>query len=266
MSIQWSLVLFTALVGLGSWLFVFVAADGFLKKAPAGTAVPTALIAGAVVLVGGVCSVFHLGNPQRIFNALTHVGMGIFLEMALIGVTLVCIVVFVVLLHRGQEQPARVVGVIGAACAAVLSFAMGSSYLMAARPNWDTVLLPIGYGTTSMAMGAAAWLAVLGARKASDDALKTYGLIAAAFGVVALACVLAYGLSVGAAGEAYLWVAAALGGAAPALLCYLAQARRKQCTATASSALVLALAGAIAFRMLMWVLGTPLTDAFGVVL
>ena len=41
---------------------------------------------------------------------------------------------------------------------------------------------------------------------------------------------------------------------------------KKFFTLLLSTALVLALAGAIAFRMLMWVLGTPLTDAFGVVL
>lgn len=51
MTIQWSLVLFTALTGIGGWTFVCVAADEFLGRAKAA-AFPAAVVAFALSAVG----------------------------------------------------------------------------------------------------------------------------------------------------------------------------------------------------------------------
>ena len=71
MTIQWSLVLFTALTGIGGWTFVCVTADEFLGRAKAA-AFPAAVVAFALSAVGGLASVTHLSHPDRIMGALGH--------------------------------------------------------------------------------------------------------------------------------------------------------------------------------------------------
>ncbi len=70
-SIQWSLVLFTALTGIAGWTFVCVAADEFLGRAKAA-AFPAGIAAFVLAVVGGLASVTHLSHPDRIMGALGH--------------------------------------------------------------------------------------------------------------------------------------------------------------------------------------------------
>ena len=64
------------------------------------------------------------------------------------------------------------------ACLAVfgvlLSFMAGESYLMEARPNWCSQLLPLGYLLTAVPEGIAAYLVVVAA-KAKDADVAPYG-------------------------------------------------------------------------------------------
>lgn len=62
MEIQWSLVLFTALTGMGGCMFACVAADEFLGRAKAA-AFPAAVAALVIAVAGGLASVTHLSHP-----------------------------------------------------------------------------------------------------------------------------------------------------------------------------------------------------------
>lgn len=276
MTIQWSLVLFTVLAGLGGWCFAFVAVDRFMKKTPKA-AFPAALVAGITAVVGGLCSVTHLGNPSRIFAALTHAGSGIFYEMLLIGVMLVCVVAFLVLLKRGQEGAATVLAVIGGIAGVVLSFACGASYMMAARPAWDTIALPLAYGGTALVLGAAAYALVAAATSAKatagDEAatsvagaLGFYGIVVAICGIVAAVTVLVYGAAADLMADSLIWIAVLAAGIAPAALGFFASKRSNGITVLLGIACACALVGAVALRCAMWIAGTPIMDAFGIVL
>lgn len=197
MEIQWSLVLFTALTGTAGWMYACVAADEFLKKAPKSAFVAS-IVAFVVAVVGGLASVTHLSHPDRMLNALQHPTSGIFVEAALIGCFCVCVAIYAIMVKRGVSESARkVVVVIGAAFGIALSFMAGESYMMEARPNWNTPLLPLGYLGTAIPAGVAAYLTVVAARKEIDDA-KPYAVTLLVGGVVAAVTALAYGLSAGA--------------------------------------------------------------------
>ena len=99
MEIQWSLVLFTALTGMGGCMFACVAADEFLGRAKAA-AFPAAVAALVIAVVGGLASVTHLSHPDRIMGALSHPTSGIFTEALLVGCLCVCVVVYLLsLIH-----------------------------------------------------------------------------------------------------------------------------------------------------------------------
>ena len=143
MEIQWALVLFTVVSGAGAWLFAFSMLGSLLKKDAAPGKMET-ITAFVLVAVGGCMSVMHLSHVDRILEALNHPTSGIFIEAAMIGVLCVILAVYFVLLARNSSEKARTaVGVLGLLVGMVFTYACGSSYLMEARPAWQTVTLPL---------------------------------------------------------------------------------------------------------------------------
>ena len=153
MEIQWALVLFTVVSGAGAWLFAFSMLGSLLKKDAAPGKMET-ITAFVLVAVGGCMSVMHLSHVDRILEALNHPTSGIFIEAAMIGVLCVILAVYFVLLARNSSEKARTaVGVLGLLVGMVFTYACGSSYLMEARPAWQTVTLPLAYFAFAMLRG-----------------------------------------------------------------------------------------------------------------
>ena len=281
MEIQWSLVLFTALTGLAGWLFVCVAVDEFLGRAKKAS-FPAAVVSIVVAIVGGLASVTHLSHPDRIMGALSHPTSGIFVEAVLIGCLIVCVAVYLVLLKRGAGAGARkAVAVVGAVFGVLLSFMAGESYLMSARPNWNTQLLPLGYLLTVAPAGIAAYLTVVAAvagkgagEAAGKDAaasleLKPYPMALLVAGVLSAVGVLAYTLSAGASDDAafgLLALAVIAGGVVPCVVGALLPKKPESLLALAAASCVCALVGAIAYRCIMWVVTVPVADLFMMVI
>ena len=153
MEIQWALVLFTVISGAGAWLFAFSMLGYLLKKDATPSKMET-IVAFVLVAVGGCMSVLHLSHVDRILEALNHPTSGIFVEAAMIGVLCVILAVYFVLLVRGSSEKARTaVGVLGLLVGMVFTYACGSSYMMEARPAWQTVALPLAYFAFAMLRG-----------------------------------------------------------------------------------------------------------------
>ena len=147
MEIQWSLVLFTALTGMGGCMFACVAADEFLGRAKAA-AFPAALVSLIIAVVGGLASVTHLSHPDRIMGALSHPTSGIFTEALLVGCLCVCVVVYLVLLKREAGAGARkAVAVIGA-----ITLLLGGIYLIATKVI--SPVIPVTYLATVAVLSA----------------------------------------------------------------------------------------------------------------
>lgn len=154
MDIQWPLVFFTLFVGLGCGTFVAsIALTEWCGKERQIRTV-SSIIALVAFAVGGFSSTMHLGHAERMFGALGHPTSGIFMESTMIALVGFDIIIYLLALKRNaSEQTCKVIGTIGALLAVVLAFSNGDAYVMAARPAWNTLLLPVNYVASAAVMG-----------------------------------------------------------------------------------------------------------------
>jgi len=230
------------------------------------------LVALCVMLVGGIASVMHLAHPENILSALNHPTSGIFIEAVLVGLSLVCMLVFIILLKKDTSDGAqKAFAVIGAILGIVLSFEAGKSYMMASAGVWNTWLLPLGYLCTVIPAGAAAYLAVV-AENADAESVKLPAMLLIIGGCLAAVMSLAYVLSAGAAANVagLLYGGCILcGGVVPAVCGVMIMRKPEQARMFACVALVGALIGAVSFRCIMWAIympsavGAPFITDFG---
>jgi anaerobic dimethyl sulfoxide reductase subunit C (anchor subunit) len=270
MEIQWTLVLFTMLSGTGAGLFLFaVLGHQFIKDRIDNTTLTIASVAALVLLVaGGIASVFHLHHAERILEALNHPTTGIFLEALTLGITSVIIVVFLLVMMRtdGESAALKIIGVIGILSAAVFMFVVGQSYMLHARPTWDTVLLPLSYLATAATTSAAFYLFLLKLRKQVSGAVVFAGRCLLIVGLLAAVVVVAFGMVTGTAtGEqaAIFWgLVIAVGLVIPAGCGLFAQMNPDKATTIGFVALCATPIGCIAFRCFMWIVGASILDLF----
>ncbi|MEG2532694.1 MAG: DmsC/YnfH family molybdoenzyme membrane anchor subunit [Gordonibacter sp.] len=268
MEIQWALVLFTVVSGAGAWLFAFSMLSSLFKKDEAPSKMET-IVAFVLVAVGGCMSVMHLSHVDRILEALNHPTSGIFIEAAMIGVLCVILAVYFIMLVRGTSKKARTaVGILGLLVGMVFTYACGSSYMMEARPAWQTVALPLAYFGTAAAAGSGLNLLLKAAQKRTDEAVSFAGLMAVAGGalgaVLAAAFCVITGSYVAASDNGAIAWAVALFVALAAVIASGAVVLKQPKNALALSTIALAagLVAAVALRVVMWLIGTPFMDFF----
>lgn len=183
MSIEWALVGFTTFVALGVGLFAGVVATEWWHREEQ-IRLPGAIAALVALALGGISSVLHLGHPERIFGALGHPTSGIFAESTLIGLLGLGIIAYLMAMRRNASDGARrMTATIAVAPGIMLAFAVGDSYVMASRPAWNTLVLPLLYLVSAGVMGCFS-LSVLITRTKDADAT---GETAAAVNRTALA-------------------------------------------------------------------------------
>ncbi|WP_172135382.1 hypothetical protein [Adlercreutzia sp. ZJ473] len=139
MEMQWPLILFTAFVAWSAGLFgtqSVLAVMGKAKKAQ----MPMLITSAALLVIGGVAVFFHLEHWERIFNGFGHLSSGITQELIAIVVLAIVMVVFFVMLRKGAggEVP-RALAIVGIVVAVALVCVAGASYLMPARPTWNSI-------------------------------------------------------------------------------------------------------------------------------
>lgn len=269
MEIQWSLVLFTAIASCGAWVSVGVAIDE-VRGLTKNTNWLASIVAVVLAVIGGLVSVTHLSHPDRIMAVLGHPTAGIFLEALLIGLFIVAVAVYLIMLKR-EVSPAvrKVVAIIAAVIGIVFSFASGYSYMMEARVTWNTIALPLGYMGFGAASGLSLYLLLCALKKEAADAVKLAGLETLVGGALALVCGLWFGFASGAAtgaAAAVFWVAIICGGIAPMVCGYLGSKKPAGAVAMAGVAFAGGIIGSVAFRAVMWMVGTAIANYFGIVL
>ncbi|MEF9875565.1 MAG: DmsC/YnfH family molybdoenzyme membrane anchor subunit [Gordonibacter sp.] len=153
MEVQWPLLIFSVLLGITSGSFVFLGV-GELKNKFAEVRFMGALIALVFLAVGGCASVFHMGHPERATHLLGNLGSGLSMELFTVGITGLVAIVYVVLSRKDYPGARKVFGVIAAVLGLVLPVVAGMSYLIAARPAWDSAALPLMYLGAGLAMGS----------------------------------------------------------------------------------------------------------------
>jgi anaerobic dimethyl sulfoxide reductase subunit C (anchor subunit) len=167
MAIQWPLVLFTLLTGLGVGAFSCVAVIEWLGIGEV-VLMPGTITALVAMAAGGVASVYHLSHPSRAFNIVKHLGTGVGKEMILIGITGAAIFFYALIRSLGLPGlPGRILTAVGLVSGIILAFEMGATYVLPARPAWRTWLWAFIYAASAAATGLFAlyvWAALFRAR------------------------------------------------------------------------------------------------------
>lgn len=266
MEIQWSLVLFSALAGAGGWMLAALAYDE-VKGKNAATRFNAGITALIVLIVGGIASVTHLSHPDRVMGALSHPTSDIFYEALLLGLTVICLIVYVVLLKRDSSPGGRKVFIVLAAViGVVLSFVSGLGYaVMEARYSWNTPILPLGYLATSIPTGFAAYLVVVLAGKDEQQSVDHLfrGILVGGI-IAAIVCAL-YAFVSGTAGTQpiVIWgLVVAVGGIVPACIANAMAKKPEDAFGKAVCTLLCALVGSLSFRCFMWMTSTVVANFF----
>lgn len=268
MEIQWALVLFTVISGAGAWLFAFSMLGNLLKKDELPSKLET-IVSFVLLVVGGCASVFHLSHVDRILEALNHPTSGIFIEAALIGVCCVILAIYFIMLLRGTSKSAMtVVGVIGMIMCVIFSYECGASYMMDARPAWNTIATPLAYFGTACAAGAGLNMLLKGAQKRPAEAVSIAGMFGIVGGALGLVLAGAFFLVAGTSltestNGAIMWAAVTIVTAIVLIACgAMLRAKPESVLALGAVALVVGVVAAMAMRVAMWLIGTPFMDFF----
>jgi anaerobic dimethyl sulfoxide reductase subunit C (anchor subunit) len=268
MAIEWALVLFTAVSGTGAWLFV-AAALGELAKKDEVIGKAEAIVAFVLLAVGGCLSVLHLRHPEHILEALNRPASGIFIEALLVGLTALVILIYLILVWRNATAGARkAVAVVGIITGIVFSFACGSSYMMSARPAWDSIFLPLAYLGTAAAAGTSLNLLIKIVRKGDAQSVRLASLLALGGGVAGAVLALAYCLAAGGVllsgeGNTSIWlIALFLALVVAAIGSVFAGKQAEKGLGLAALAVVGGVVGAVSLRAVMWLAGAPVLDFF----
>lgn len=288
MEVQWPLVLFTLLICLSGGLF---GAQGLLAYFGKGAKLqmPTLIVAFVAAGLGGFASFTHLQHWERVFNGFGHLTSGITQEI--IAVVVIIAVMFIYFLQlRKTGEVSKPMGIVALVASLLLVFVMGHSYLMPARLVWDTPLLIVFYLANEFLLGALGiWLmaSILKAEDVTAPAAKAV-LIAAAVQLVVVAAYVGFISTVEFTDLGYyfdptnptgtptdttayftqivsgnlsllFWLGVVVVGiAVPAALAFLKKKSTPDMTLTgiASVAMLCALAGGVAFRAIIYLLGS----------
>ena len=195
MEMQWPLILFTAFVAASAGLFGTTSILGALGKARKAQ-MPLLITSVVLLAIGGIAVFFHLEHWERIFNGFGHLSSGITQELIAIVVLVAVMVAYFVALRQGDggRVPA-VLGVIGTIVAAALVVVAGASYLMPARPAWDSVTQIFSLAGNACVLGPLVAALIVAVTDGDDDdaraTLCRFALVGAVANVLATAIFLA---------------------------------------------------------------------------
>lgn len=273
MGIQWPLLLFAVFGGMGMGLLTYVALQ-VLKNRKGAIQASGSVLALGLLIVGGLCSAFHMGHPERAFYVLTNPTSGISQELVATVIACAATIALVVAFRRAgvSRSLEKGVALVALAVGLLLPLIMGHAYLMEARPAWNTPLLPLMFLGDAWAMGFTAAFGLARFGKASEEELsrtRRYALFGiAAFAVttalwlvgVAIAYEPAYSRSIERvlSGDLALmfWLGTVvLGMVLPAAVAF-ASDRMPSGRALAAVAILSVLAGSVAIRVVMYSIGT----------
>jgi anaerobic dimethyl sulfoxide reductase subunit C (anchor subunit) len=262
MAIEWSLVIFSLLAGIGGCTFAYVAISEFTNSGIKSRFSVT-LVALILTLIGGCASVTHLASPQNVMAAVQNLFSfsGISIELILIGITLVLMIIYLVLVKREAVDGVRkVVAILGLIAGLLLAFFTGHGYVLQAQPTWDTQALPFAYLGTALAAGAFLYVVVAAIQDAEDAKKMALPVsVGAIVGVISiLVYVFALGLDKAGSEPLVLWGGLVLCGCVVVAVCAVLTLAKKDLgnpVAVPAIGLVTAFVGALSIRALMWLVG-----------
>lgn len=287
MAVQWPLLIFSVLLGVTSGSFVFIGVGEFMGKFKE-VRFTGVLIALACLVIGGIASAFHLGHPERATHLLGNLGSGLTKELAAVVVMAIVAIAYAVLVRKDYPAARKALGIAGAVAGVALPIIAGASYLMAARPAWDSATLPLMYlgGGLGSGMTLMAALVLAKGDASPSDEQKLAVKLAIAGMVVLVVLSLAYVAWIGLAPHqadsrsigrlmagdlafAFWLGVVGVGLAAPCILAGLAwktmggpvAAAARRASSYLFAACACSVVGAVVLRVIMYAVGTSV-EAF----
>lgn len=272
MASDWALVFYTSLVALGTGIFIAVGVNEW-RVSTSKIRFLGALLAFALLALGGFSSVLQLGHPERIFGALSNPTSGIFMESMMMGLTALSMVAYMVALRRrARAVSLKIIATIGGIFAAILAYAVGDTYTQTAMPAWNTLLVPLVSLMTAITAACFADTLLNPTQPNNGRHISKQMTLAAL--IVFAAVVIAYVARLASSvmpddshlaievlyGELspLFWIGiVAIGWLIPTLLTLMRSPKTSHQT-LASVALMCVFVGAISFRLMMFRLGTAM--------
>ena len=177
MEIQIPLVIFTSLLAWSAGIFGTQCVMA-LRKEGSEIQIPSLICAAVVLIVGGIAVVFHLTNPFNIFNGFGHITSGITQELIAIVLLAVVMVLFFLMLRRSEDGTVPAwLAVVGLVVCCALIIAMGHSYMMPSRPSWNSVLQLLSLAGAALVLGPATVATIAGLKGAQVESLGLYNVV-----------------------------------------------------------------------------------------
>lgn len=203
MAVEWSLLIYSVLVGIAIGPFAVMALTGCIGSDKALCKWGSALGLAAMAL-GGIAAFTHLKAPGNVTYIFTNLGSAMGLEMLGTVVTGLIAALFAAQVWFDLWPGGRrIVAWLGLAASVISTLLLGHMYMLPARPMWNTWLLPLTFLTTSVVAGLVVMIVLVSLLPAEDEAGDRMALIGklsrwllgalVVNGVVALAYFLASG-------------------------------------------------------------------------
>jgi anaerobic dimethyl sulfoxide reductase subunit C (anchor subunit) len=171
MELQWPLIVFTTFICLSAGTFGSVAITSF-REEYARIQLPGLATAFVALAIGGGASVLHLETPSRYFGQLGNIRSGINQEIIMMALVGFMMVVYFIQLRR-TGKAGKTIKIVSAVLSLLLVLTMGHLYMMPARPAWNTVLLPTYYLFNAILLGVLVTVLLAAATGKPDPKLGT---------------------------------------------------------------------------------------------
>ena len=190
MELQWPLILFTTLTAWGCGVLGGAGALA-LKGAGKKSQQLLAILSCALLAAGGIAVFFHLQHWERIFNGFGHITSGITQELIAIVVFAAIAVAYFAMARKSDDGGTLPKGMawVAIVISVILAAVCAHSYMMPARPAWDSVLEVLSIVGAACLLGPATCAVVLAAK---GEETGECGLPAVAGSAIGAVCAVAY--------------------------------------------------------------------------
>ena len=208
MELQLPLILFTSFLAWSAGIFGSQAILA-LRKTGQAAQLP-ALIAAVITLVaGGIAVFFHLQHWERIFNGFGHLTSGITQELICIVIVAIVMVVYFIMLRQHENQVPVWTAILALVVAVALDFVMAHSYMMGARPAWNSIWQILSIYATSFIMGPGSVAIIVAVGKAKseseeqDEAVTSVGKQAIIGSIIGCLLIVIYLIVISQSGQVF---------------------------------------------------------------
>jgi DMSO reductase anchor subunit len=193
MELQWELILFTTFMAWAAGLFgaqALAAAFDQAKKAQFISWV----VAAILLVIGGIAVFLHLRHWERIFNGFGQLTSGITQELIAIVAIAVVAIIYLIFLRRSEDGASvpKWLAWLAVVVSVVLVAVMAHSYMVSARPAWNSFIWVAYVLGNSLVLGPAT-LAAIAAIKGDTD-FKQLGMCVLGGVIINLIFALAYAI------------------------------------------------------------------------